>query len=220
MNQNLTGRHQNKPKSVGASYWLKSGLGLSFIPNLNLSSLPIKVKIEKGSRNFLILCLLLMNGGALGLALIGSIGSESAAITLNGLISFILALAFLNSIVFCFYLVSYLSLTLEISKTKVFWSVKKIPFISETSFTENISKYQISVRDAKPIEHGFFIHPTDLTRPGFGFQENNPIKLKEILLLHKSIPERSISLGCFLENDESGWKEFSSRASELFGLSE
>ncbi|HOT29539.1 MAG TPA: hypothetical protein PLU72_15295 [Candidatus Ozemobacteraceae bacterium] len=187
-------------------------LSPGYHPNLDVERLPVSAEVNNGvGLPFVIFCLLLANGGILGLGVI-CFWPPSQYLPMC-------ILASISVLLLC--VAGYGRVHLVITERYVDWMASRIPFVT-TRWREPLSAYtQIAVREVRPSVSLVSFRPGELTRYTLsdeGRKSGRDVKLVEILLHHGARPdEKSVALGCFLLQDKR-WQAFAELAGKTFNL--
>lgn len=181
--------------------------------NLDVNQFPVSAVVNTGiDLPFVLLCFFLAIGGIYA---IGDISEWPASAYRQYYIFISIPVPF-----FC--LLGYARINLEITRQYVDWTASRIPMIV-SHWREPISAFtHIAIRKVAPSVSVFALYPYELTRMTLSDRgrrsSNGKVKLVEVLLYHGTRPkERSVSLGCFLDQGEE-WHTFAMQAAKTFNL--
>lgn len=194
--------------------WAGAGVNKGWFNNLQLEDPVIEECQEPQVRpEFILSCGILAGFGAVLLTLTG--GQDIKAGLGMG------ALLFGSSVIFC--MIGYQHAYITIDDQMVHWEAGFMPFIPSGGWSEQLNRYDSIIIDVVSVGHSFFgIKPYKATRPtphdAKHRSKDAPTKVIEVTLKHGQDSKKSISLGCFLIDEEAEWRDFADKAAARFNL--
>lgn len=199
---------------IDSGRWAGTGVNKGWFNNLNLDD-PIIEECQKPQVRpvFILSCGILAGFGAVLLSLIGG-ENIKAGLGMGTLL-------FASSVLFC--MIGYQHAYITIDDYEVEWKAGFIPFKPSGGWSEQLNRYDSIVINEVAVSYSFFgIKPYKATRPNpveaRYRSKNAPTKVIEVTLKHGHDSNKSISLGCFLVEEEAEWRDFADQAAARFEL--